>query len=92
MKNTLIFILAVTFLSCTLRIRQAPPVQVVEVVPAAPSQAHIWVPGYYGYRGNRYVWVPGSYRIPPRGRTTWVSGSYIQNGNGNHRFRRGYWR
>lgn len=48
-----------------------PPRGVVEVIAVAPSRAHVWVPGFYAWRGNAYVWVPGRYELPPRGLRRW---------------------
>jgi hypothetical protein len=36
----------------------APPPLRYEVVPA-PRLGWVWVPGYWDWRGNRYLWVPG---------------------------------
>ena len=95
MKNICFFALLIaslSFTSCTMGVPQGPPEPIVEIIPAAPSPSHVWVSGYYGYRGNRYVWSPGFYSVPPRGRTIWYKGSYFQNRKGYHVYKRGYWK
>ena len=41
-----------------------PPVR-YEVRPVMPAEDFVWVDGYWGTRGNRYVWVPGAYWTHP---------------------------
>ena len=36
----------------------APPAPRYEVVPA-PRHGYVWVPGYWDWRGSRYVWTRG---------------------------------
>jgi hypothetical protein len=35
------------------------PAPVVEVVPARPSAAHVWVKGHHVFEAGRWVWTPG---------------------------------
>jgi pilus assembly protein Flp/PilA len=35
------------------------PAEIVEVVPARPSPAHVWVKGHHVFEGGRWVWQPG---------------------------------
>jgi hypothetical protein len=68
-----------------------PPMPPTEVVVVAPSPRYVWVPGYYSYNRTAYVWVDGSYRVPPRGRTTYVQGNWQQTPKGYKRGK-GHWK
>jgi hypothetical protein len=48
-------------------VTQAPPPSQVEVIPVAPSPAHVWVPGHWSWNGGRYVWVSGHWRLSRNG-------------------------
>ena len=37
----------------------AMPAEIVEVVPARPSERHAWVKGHHVFEGGRWVWHPG---------------------------------
>lgn len=41
----------------------APPPPRYEVIPVAPSRAHVWVAGHWAWRPGRHqhVWVPGTW-------------------------------
>lgn len=69
----------------------APPPPRAEIVIMAPSPRHVWVPGYYDYRGGNYVYMQGSYQIPPRGRTSYNQGQWQQTSRGYKRGR-GHWK
>lgn len=64
-----------------------PPPPPVVVVPRNPGRGYVWVPGYYGYAGNRYRWNNGSWARPPYRGAVWVSPRYKGN-----KYYRGYWR
>ncbi len=34
-----------------------------------PTPRHVWVPGYWGYRGGVRVWIGGAWLLP---QTNWV--------------------
>jgi hypothetical protein len=74
------------------QVRVAPPAPMVEVVPAAPSPRHIWVPGYHRWAGGRHVWVPGTYMLPPRPYYTHWEPHRWEFRGGYYHFRAGYWR
>jgi hypothetical protein len=57
----------------------------------APSPYHVWMPGYYEWRGNRYKWVRGRWMRPPRGRMMYVPGYWMPY-HGGYMYRNGYWR
>lgn len=69
----------------------APPAPRVEVVYARPSPYHIWVPGYWAWRGGRHVWIAGRYELPPRGRQAWVEPRWERR-SGSYIFIEGHWR
>jgi hypothetical protein len=58
-----------------------PPIR-TEIIVVAPSPRHVWVPGYYVYRGGNYVMIQGSYQVPPRGRTSYIQGQWHQTPKG----------
>ncbi len=72
------------------RLRIAPPLARVEVVPVAPSPRHAWIAGHWGWNGSQHVWVNGYYVIPPAAGYTWVPARWINEG-GFWVFRRGHW-
>lgn len=69
----------------------APPPPRREVVRVRPSSRHVWLPGYWAWRGNRYVWIAGHYALPPRGHRTWVEPRWERRG-GVYIFIEGRWR
>ena len=52
--------------SAEIYVNIAPPTPRHEVIPAHRA-GHVWVPGYWDYRGNRYVWVRGHFERERRG-------------------------
>jgi hypothetical protein len=38
---------------------RAMPAPIVEVVPAAPSAGHAWIPGHWAWRRGAWFWVKG---------------------------------
>jgi hypothetical protein len=69
----------------------APPPVRYEIVTVASSPEYVWVPGYYSNNGGNYVYVNGAYRLPPRGRTTYVQGEWQNTGRGYKR-NKGRWK
>lgn len=69
-------------------IRVAPPPPRMEVVPAA-RPGHVWIPGYWDWRGRRHVWMNGHWE---RGRRGYVyrAPQWVQEGD-HWRLRRGMW-
>lgn len=65
------------------RINIAPPQPIYEVPPAAPSPAHVWVPGYWRWEAgpNKHVWTPGSYQLPPAAGNIWYPHRWFYNGS-----------
>lgn len=69
----------------------APPPPQREVIVERPSGAHVWVPGYWAWRGGRHVWVSGYWVTPPRPNLAWVPARWEMRG-GRYVFIEGYWR
>lgn len=69
----------------------APPPARQEVVYARPSPQHVWVPGYWMWRGGRHVWVGGHWERPPRGHVHWEEPRWERRG-GTYVFIEGHWR
>jgi hypothetical protein len=75
----------------TVLVTQAPPALQQEVVQARPSSDHIWIPGYWTWRNNRYEWMAGHWEMPPRTNAVWVTPRWERLGDGSYRFYEGYW-
>lgn len=71
-------------------ISQAPPAPQPEAIPARPSSDHVWVPGSWTWRNNRYEWMAGHWEVPARANATWVAPRWEKEG-GAYRFYEGYW-
>jgi hypothetical protein len=67
------------------------PPATLETGPNVPASTEdeIWVPGYWGWEGGRYVWVAGFWRLP-QPRWVWVPAHYIWTPRGCL-FTQGYW-
>jgi hypothetical protein len=68
-----------------------PPVERVEVIPAAPGAEFVWIRGYWSYRGSEYAWVPGRWERPVEGRREWVPHHWEHDRNGWYLVE-GHWR
>lgn len=70
----------------------APAAQ-LEVVPAPPGPAYVWVPGYWAWRGPHrgYLWVPGHYTVPAGPGYVWAPGHWAPGPRG-HIWIEGHWR
>ena len=67
------------------------PIARVEVLPARPGPAYVWVGGEWAWRGpHGYAWVPGRWVIPGYRGVAWVHGHWA-NGHGGHRWVEGHW-
>ncbi len=81
----------VTVYDGAVEVDQEPPPLQMEIIPAAPSPAHVWVAGTWRWGGAAWAWVPGAWVCRPHPAAVWVSGGW------NCRGRRwvwapGYWR
>jgi hypothetical protein len=72
-------------------INEAPPAARVEVIPAAPGPAFVWIRGYWRHNGQRYAWVPGRWERPVDGHREWVAERYVHDRNGWYLVE-GHWR
>lgn len=72
-------------------VTQAPPALQQEVVQARPSSEHVWLPGYWSWRNNRYEWVAGHWEVPPRVNAVWAAPHWERLGDGSYRFYEGSW-
>ncbi|MES2692646.1 MAG: YXWGXW repeat-containing protein [Verrucomicrobiota bacterium] len=70
---------------------QAPPPPQREMIYERPSGGHVWVPGYWSFRGGRHVWVGGHWVSPPRNNLVWVPARWEARG-GRYVLLEGYWR
>ena len=68
-----------------------PPVPQVEVIGAAPSPRHIWVPGYWSWTGRRYTWMAGHWEQRPRESANYTAGHWERTPRGWVWYE-GYWR
>lgn len=59
--------------------RVAPPPQMQEQVPAAPSPDHRWVPGNWMWNGSRHFWVAGHWEMH-QGSASWEPGAWRLRG------------
>jgi hypothetical protein len=73
-----------------LRTTIAPPPLQAEVQTASPGPGHVWVAGYWRWRGNRYVWRAGSWKRPRVAAAAWVPGHWQAVGP-NFVWVRGHW-
>jgi hypothetical protein len=69
----------------------APPAPRAEIVYSRPSPHHVWVSGYWAWRGDRYVWIAGHWERPPHGHRDWEAPRWERRG-GNYIFIEGHWR
>lgn len=70
-------------------VTMAPPPPPFETRPPPPAMGYIWGPGYYAWRGERYVWVEGGW-MPPRVGYGWVEPRWVDVG-GRRFFQPGRW-
>src|SRR5215475_4096292 len=73
------------------RVTVAPPVLRVEARPVAPSPRHLWIAGYWGWRGGRHIWLPGHWAMPPATGYVWEPARW-ENDSGAWTFYDGHWR
>jgi hypothetical protein len=71
-------------------VQDAPPPPLVEVQPVAPGPEFVWVNGYYGWWGGRWVWHRGYWNRPPYGRHYWVRDRWDRGPHG-YVYVRGHW-
>ena len=67
----------------------APPPPRYEVVPG-PRYGHVWVPGYWDWRGHRHVWISGHWERVRHGHR-WHESRWVER-DGRWYLERGGWR
>lgn len=70
------FLTAPSAAAARVTVRIGPPAARVEIRGTAPSPRHVWVGGYWSWKGTGHVWVGGKWTVPPRGRAVWVEGHW----------------
>lgn len=60
---------------------QAPPAELVEVAPASPGAAYVWVPGHWSWKGA-WIWEKGHWTIRPHPDAEWVAGHWSTRHHG----------
>ena len=70
------------------------PAPLDERVPAPPrsSVPLSWRPGYYDYRGGRYVWTPGRWVSAQGHGTMWQDGYWTRSGPDTYAWVPARWR
>ncbi|MBI3696724.1 MAG: YXWGXW repeat-containing protein [Acidobacteria bacterium] len=71
--------------------RVPPPPPGVEVYGLAPGPGHVWVNGYWAWRGGGYAWAPGYWARPPRPHARWAPGQWVYR-HGGYYYQPGGWR
>lgn len=71
-------------------LREAPPPPRYEPMSPQPASDHVWIPGYWAWRGGRQEWVSGHWEVPPHPGARWVSPRWERQGDG-YVFQQGYW-
>jgi len=74
-----------------IRVTIAPPALRMEVAPPAPSPRHLWIAGYWGWRGGAHLWIGGHWALPPRPGYIWEPARW-EEVNGAWMFYDGHWR
>ncbi|HVU16802.1 MAG TPA: YXWGXW repeat-containing protein [Candidatus Didemnitutus sp.] len=71
----------------------APPPPREEVIDEhmRPSPDHVWINGYWAWRGGHHEWVRGHWERPPHAHARWVEPRWERHG-GHYTFVEGYWR
>jgi hypothetical protein len=57
----------------------APPPLRTEVVIAKPGPDFVWISGYWGWKGGRYLWITGRW-VKARPGRVWVIGHWERRG------------
>lgn len=65
-RGLLLCVLAAFVAGCSVHTLPAPPPPKVEIRPAKPAGASVWVSGHWSWKGPKkgYVWVPGHWKRP----------------------------
>lgn len=69
----------------------APPAVIYEPVPPPPAYGYVWVPGYWGWHGDRYIWIRGR-QVVARPGYVWAPDRWEHRGDRWHRVQGGWQR
>jgi hypothetical protein len=61
-----------------------PPAPLTEVIPAAPTNGALWIPGYWSFEsrgGDTYTWVGGHWEVPPPNVRNFVTAHWERHGH-----------
>jgi hypothetical protein len=72
----------VTTTTRTVVVTEEPPPARTEMEGTAPSEASVWIGGYWSYVHGTWVWVPGHWETRPRVNAVWVPGHWDKNSGG----------
>ncbi len=72
-------------------IETPPPPPREEIILAPPSPGHVWIRGYWAWRGGGHVWIGGHWELPPRAGCVWVEPRWEHRDRG-YVFVAGSWR
>jgi len=72
-------------------VREAPPVERVEVIGRAPGPNYVWVAGRWNWDGRGYAWMPGRWIVAERGYRSWRPGRWAHDRRGWY-WIEGHWR
>lgn len=89
----LFILLNLSLMNCASRVvyvRKAPPAARVEVRTAKPYAGAVWVPGYWRWKGRKYVWTSGRW-VKARPGKTFIKGYWKKTPRG-WRYVPGHWR
>jgi hypothetical protein len=70
-------------------VKMAPPAERVELIPVAPSPAHVWIKGHWHWNGGAWVWNAGRYELRRTG-FRWIQPQYVTR-HGAYYFVAGHW-
>jgi hypothetical protein len=71
-------------------VKEEPPPVRIERRPAPPSDAYIWIDGFWSWDNQRYRWEAGHYVMPPQPDVVWVAPRYDHDAQG-YRYTPGTW-
>lgn len=75
----------------TISVAEPPPAPQREIIYERPTAAHVWIPGYWGWRDGRHIWVAGQWSTPPRAHAIWIAPRWELR-SGRYVFINGFWR
>lgn len=59
-----------------------PPPPQEEIIVEQPSSAHLWVRGYWVWRGGRHFWISGHWELPPEPGCVWIEPRWEHHDHG----------